>query len=52
MHLFSPVGCLQAVTLQVHARTVKMIEGSGHDVMLDWKWQECGSEIVAFVKSL
>jgi pimeloyl-ACP methyl ester carboxylesterase len=30
----------------------EMIEGSGHDVMLDHKWEEYASRIATFAKSL
>ena len=43
---------MQAVAQHVHAGTVKVVPGSGHDVMLDWKWPEYASELVAFVKLL
>jgi hypothetical protein len=43
---------VQAVGKHVHADKVKVIEGSGHDVMLDWKWKEFASELATFVKAL
>lgn len=30
--------------------TSKIIEGSGHDVMLDVKWQQFAEDLAAFVK--
>ena len=43
---------MQVLGKHVHADTVKVIPGSGHDVMLDWKWEEFAAEIVKFVKAI
>ena len=36
----------------VHADTVKVLAGSGHDVMLDWQWREYAAELVSFIETL
>lgn len=43
---------MQVLGKHVHADTVKVISGSGHDVMLDWQWRQYASELVTFVKGV
>lgn len=52
MYMLETHATVQVLGKHVFADTVKVIPGSGHDVMLDWKWEEFATEIIKFVKAI